>query len=686
MRHPLTALALAAALACTKAPPRSAPPAEQSPLPPIDATALDRDTSPCADFFQFACGGWLARTEIPPDRAAWQRGFTEIEERNLAELRAILDADGAGHLDPADRFPDKVGAFWATCMDEAAVEARGLSDLRTEWARIDAIADRQGLVDELARLHASGTEAPFPMFADQDAKDATQVVLTIVQGGLSLPDRDYYLSDEGKNPEIRKDFSAHLRRMLALAGEPPARVEADAAAIESMERALAETHWTRTEERDPERVYNRVDRAGLAKLAPAVPWDRFFADVGHPDLTAVNVTTPRFIEKVGQLFQAGGLDAWKAYLRWHLLAEMAAARAVPKAFVEERFQFTSKAFTGAKELQPRWKHCIHATDEALGFALGQAYVRRWFGADGKDRTTRLVSEISRSMGRDLDRLPWMDEPTKARAREKLAALVNKVGYPETWRDYASMTLTRASYFQNLVAANRYETSRQLDKVGKPLDRTDWLMTPPTVNAYYNPAMNEMVFPAGILQPPFFNKAAPETVNYGAIGMVVGHELTHGYDDQGRKYDAKGNLTDWWTPRVAKEFDRRAECVATQFSGYESLPGVHLNGKLTLGENIADLGGLELAHAAMRAAMDGKPPPPAVAGFDPEQQFFLGFAQSWCSKYRDENLRLRAVTDPHAPAKQRVNGPLSNLPEFAKAFRCAEGTPMVRPAADRCEVW
>jgi endothelin-converting enzyme/putative endopeptidase len=280
----------------------------------------------------------------------------------------------------------------------------------------------------------------------------------------------------------------------------------------------------------------------------------------------------------------------------------------------------------------------------------------------------------------------MDEPTKARAREKIAALVNKVGYPDTWRDYASMTISRESYFQNLVAANRYETNRQLDKVGKPLDRTEWLMTPPTVNAYYNPAMNEMVFPAGILQPPFFNKAAPETVNYGAIGMVVGHELTHGFDDQGRKYDAKGNLTDWWTPQVAKEFDRRAECVATQYSGYESLPGVHLNGKLTLGENIADLGGLKLAHAAMRAAMEGKPPPPAVAGFDPEQQFFLGYAQSWCSKYREENLRLRAVTDPHSPAKQRVNGPLSNLPEFAKAFQCAEGTPMVRAAAERCEVW
>jgi endothelin-converting enzyme/putative endopeptidase len=524
------------------------------------------------------------------------------------------------------------------------------------------------------------------MYADQDAKDATQVILNVVQGGLSLPDRDFYLSDEGKNPQVRKDFSAHLRRMLALAGLPPPRVEAEAAAVESMERALAETHWTRTEERDPERVYNRVDRAGLQKLAPAIPWDRFFADVGHPELTAVNVTTPRFVEQVGKLFETGGLDTWKAYLRWHLLDEMAAARALPKAFVDERFQFQARSFTGAKELLPRWKHCVHMTDQALGFALGQAYVRLHFGADGKDRTTRLVAEISKSMERDVNRLSWMDEPTKEKAREKIAALVNKVGYPDVWRDYSSMKITPESYFQNLVAANRYETNRQLGKVGKPLDRTEWFMTPPTVNAYYNPAMNEMVFPAGILQPPFFNKAAPETVNYGAIGMVVGHELTHGFDDQGRKYDAKGNLTDWWTPDVAKEFDRRAECVARQYSAYESIPGVHLNGKLTLGENIADLGGLKLAHAAMHAAMEGKPPPPAVEGFDPEQQFFVGYAQSWCAKYRDENLRLRAVTDPHSPAKQRVNGPLSNLPEFAKAFACAEGTAMVRPAQDRCEVW
>ena len=365
---------------------------------------------------------------------------------------------------------------------------------------------------------------------------------------------------------------------------------------------------------------------------------------------------------------------------------MAEARALPKAFVDERFRFTSQAFSGAKELKPRWKHCVAMTDEALGFALGQAYVRLHFGAEGKDRTTRLVGEITKAMQRDVERLPWMDAPTKEGARKKLAALVNKVGYPETWRDYSSMRVTPGSYFENVIEASRFETNRQLSKVGKPLDRGEWLMSPPTVNAYYNPSMNEMVFPAGILQPPFFNKAAPETVNYGAIGMVVGHELTHGFDDEGRKYDALGNLTDWWTPQVAQEFDRRAGCVAKQYGGYESLPGVKLNGDLTLGENIADLGGLTLAFAAMQAARQGKEAPPAVAGFAPEQQFFVGYAQSWCSKYRDEELRLRAVTDPHSPARFRVNGPLANMPEFAAAFRCAEGSAMVRPAASRCAVW
>jgi putative endopeptidase len=675
-------LSAAAALACARGAPRSRAAAEAPPA--IDEAALDRTVQPCDDFYQFACGGWIAHTEIPPDRASWQRGFAEIRERNTRDLREILDAAAAGRL-ASDEFADKLGDFWTSCMGEAEVESHGLDELRAEWARIDGVRDREGLADALARLHAAHVLDPFPMRADQDPKDATQVVLTISQGGLTLPDRDYYLSDQGKNPEIRRALSDHLRRMLALAGVPPPAADAQASAVERMERALAASQFTRTEMRDPLRTANRVDRAGLERLAPAIPWARIFDDLGHPDLTAVKVTTPRFIEAVGRLFADAPLDDWKAYLRWHLLADMAELRALPRAFVDEQFRFESKAFTGAKELLPRWKHCVEATDAALGFALGRIYVRLHFGPEGKERTTRLVGEVEKAMERDLAGLAWMDGATRRNADEKLAAVANKVGYPEAWRDYSPMKLERGSFFRNVLAAGRYEMNRQLSKVGKPLDRAEWHMTPPTVNAYYSPPMNEIVFPAGILQPPFWNRAAPEPVNYGAIGMVVGHELTHGFDDSGRRFDARGNLADWWTPEVSREFERRASCVAEQFSEYESVPGVKLNGRLTLGENIADLGGLKLAHAAMQAAGVAAQAR-EVAGFTPEQQFFVGFAQSWCARYREEDLRRRAVVDPHSPPRWRVNGPLSNLPSFAAAFRCAEGRPMVRAPAKRCEIW
>lgn len=679
-------LAAAALTACRRVPPPAAAREEALP-PPIEEAALDRATPPCQDFFQFACGGWLARTEIPADRAFWHRGFAEIAERNQHLLRRILEEAAAGRLGSGDRFADRLGAYYASCMDEAGIERRGLADLRAEWARIDAAKDRGALAGELARLHAAGVQAPFPLYADQDAKDATQVILTLAQGGLTLPDREFYLSDAGEFPGLRRELAGHVRRMLALAGVPPAEADAQASAIEGIERALAESQWTRTEQRDPMRTYNRVDRPGLEKLAPALPWARFFEGLGHPALSAVNAETPRFVEEAGKLFETRPLEHWKAYLRWHLLHEMARARALPKAFVEESFRLESKALTGAKALLPRWKHCVEATDRALGFALGRIFVARHFGAEGKDRTTRLVGEIEKAMERDLERLPWMDAVTRDGARKKVATLRNKVGHPETWRDYSTLAVSRDAFLPNVLAAGRFETNRRLEQVGKPLDRTEWRMTPPTVNAYYDASKNEIVFPAGILQPPFFNRAAPEAVNYGAIGMVVGHELTHGFDDQGRRYDAEGNLVDWWTPGVSKEFDERAGCIVDQFGGYETLPGVRLNGELTLGENIADLGGLRLAFAALQAARRSEPGADApVAGFSPEQQFFVGYAQSWCAKYREENLRLRAVTDPHSPARYRVNGPLSNMREFAAAFGCAEGTPMVRPAERRCEVW
>jgi putative endopeptidase len=677
----------AAATASAPVPPRAeAGPVQQ--LPPIDEGALDRAVPPCEDFYRFACGGWIVKTEIPPDKPRWSRSFDTLQEQNLAVLRAILDAEAAGKIDRRDRFADKVADYYASCMDEAGVETRGLDELRAEWSRIDTVTDRAALVGDIARLTATGIGAPFEVTSDQDAKDATQVIGVVAQGGLSLPDRDYYLSDDPKQAAIRTRYGEHLRKMHELAGVAPAKAEARAKIIATFERSLAETHWTRTELRDPRRTYNRVDRAGLEKLAPAFPWARYFEAIGHPEVTAVSVTTPRFVERVGRLFAEAPLDTWKAYLEWHLLREMAGTRALPKAFVDEAFAFSSQSFTGAKELQPRWKKCVQSTDEALGEALGQTYVRLHFGEEAKARAYGVVREIEASMGRDLDAIAWMDDATRGKAKEKLARVANKIGYPERWRDYASMAIDRRSYFRNVLAAGRFEVSRQLAKVGKPVDRAEWLVSPPTVNAYYNPAMNEMVFPAGILQPPFFNRAAPEPVNYGAIGMVVGHELTHGFDDEGRQYDAFGNLADWWSPSVSREFEVRAQCLVDQFGGYEALPGVKLDGQLTLGENIADLGGVKLSYAAMQAARQKGTPGggETLAGFNPEQQFFVAYAQAWCEKVREPYARMLAATDPHSPPRYRVNAPLANLPEFAKAFSCAPGAAMVRPAERRCDVW
>jgi endothelin-converting enzyme/putative endopeptidase len=665
--------------------------ARPAPTPPgaggIDAAALDRAVAPCDDFYRFACGGWIDRTEIPPDRSRWSRSFDEIQERNLAQLRALAEAAAAAKLGPEDRYADKVGAYYASCMDEAALEARGLEDLRAEWKQLDAVKDARSLSVAVARLHREGVWPVFRLVSDQDAKDATQVIGVVVQGGLTLPDREYYLKDDPKSAEIRKEYEAHVARMLALAGAADARARADARAIVALEGRLAEAHWTRVEMRDPARTYNRVELAGLRKAAPAFAWNAYLAELGHPDLAAFSATTPRFLGRVSELVAKTPPDTWRAYLRWRLLASATSARAMPRAFVDEGFRFNSRTFTGAKELTPRWKHCVQMADGALGEALGQAWVRRHFGGDAKAKAQRLVADVEGAMGRTLPRVEWMDEPTRALAQRKLQRIANKIGYPDAWRNYDALAVDRSSFLRTLAAGRAFEVDRDLDKIGEPLDRGEWFMSPPTVNAYYSPSLNEMAFPGGILQPPFYDPAAVEAANYGAIGMVVGHELTHGFDDQGRKFDAAGNLRDWWSPAIAREFDRRAQCVARQYGAYDAVEGssdLKLNGELTLGENIADLGGVKLAFAAYQASRAGKAPEAPVEGFAPAQAFFVSYAQSWCSKIRPEAARLRAQTDPHSPARWRVNGPLSNLPEFAAAFACPAAAPMVR--AERCEVW
>jgi putative endopeptidase len=666
-------------------PAQATSPAAQ-PVPGIDPSLFDATAKPCEDFYAYACGGWIAKTALPPDKPRWMRSFTGIEERNLTLLREIAERQAAGGIDPADRYAGKVGDFWAACMDEPGIEQRGTSELRASWARIDEVKDVPSLARLVAHMHKEGFFPVFEIRSEQDAKDSRQVIGVIGQGGLSLPDRDYYLKTDARTVAIQKLYREHLARMFQLAGEPAKRAAGDAKAIYGLERSMAEAQWSLVELRDPRRTHNRVDRVGLERAAPRFPWKAYLEALGHPGLDAFSATTPQYLARLNELLERTRAGTWRAYLKWRLLSEMASDRALPKAFTEERFAYQSKSFTGTKELEPRWKHCVKATSEALGEAIGQAYVRRHFGPDGKQKTSQLVSDIEGAMARAIDGLSWMDEATRARAREKLQRIGNKIGYPDSWRNYDSLQPDRRSFYKSLLAANAFEVNRDLDKIGKPLDRGEWGMIPPQVNAYYEPPMNEMVFPAGILQPPFYTRGAPDAVNYGAIGMVVGHELTHGFDDEGRQFDAAGNLRDWWTGTVAKEFDRRAECVADQYGGYTAIDDLKLNGKLTLGENIADLGGLKLAFSAYQASRAGKPAEEPVAGFTPEQAFYISYAQSWCTAIRPEFARLLAQTDEHSAPRWRVNGPLSNLPEFQKAFACPAGSPMVRSGEKRCEVW
>jgi putative endopeptidase len=673
-------LVLLAGAAChpTRAPEH---PAAEPGVGGVDLASLDRGVSPCDDFYQFACGGWLKTAQIPGDRPVWDRSFMSLEEENQQRLRQLLEADAAGQVDPRDAYADKVGTFFASCMDEAAIEKNGPAELKAELARIDKVKDVTTLASTLAQLHLTGTEALFDFSSQQDAKDATQVIGSISQGGLGLPDRDFYFRTDPKARAILAAYLGHVEKMLALAHVP--RPAPRAKAIVALERRLAESHWTNVELRDPNRIFNRVELAGLEKLAPKFPWKSYFSALGLA-ASAINATTPKNVQAIGALVVDVPLDDWRAYLDWHLIASHASS--LPKAFVDESFAFESQNLSGQKELPVRWKRCVGATDGALGEALGQSYVRRYFGGDAKQATSGLVDELERSFGGGLASLDWMDKATRASARAKLERIVNKIGYPDVWRRYDTLAVSRGSYLENQLAAAGFEARRELAKIGKPVDRKEWGMTPPTVNAYYNAQLNEMVFPAGVLQPPFFSPRAGAAVNHGALGMVVGHELTHGFDDEGRQFDGEGNLKEWWSPAVGDAFATRARCLVQQYNAYVAVDDVHVNGELTLGENIADLGGIKTAYAAYQAAAAAGHGAASAQGFTPDQQFFLGAAQIWCTKITDALARTIAQTDPHSPAKYRVNGPLSNLPAFARAFSCQDGSPMARPAAARCEVW
>ena len=644
--------------------------------PPIDESAMDRSVDPCTDFYQYACGSWLKKTPIPDDRSRWGRGFDEIYQRNEALLHDILEKNARGQADPADPWSKKVGDFYATCMDEHKAETASLQALEDELRQIDAVKDARGLARRVAYLQARGARAFFGFGSQQDFKDATQVIGGADQGGLGLPDRDYYLKDDPRMKDLRALYQDHVAQMLVLAGEQEGAAKKQAQVVMSVETALAKASMDKVERRDPNKIYHRLDRAGLKKAAPHFAWDAYFEELGVPSVQAINVLVPDFFSGMDKLIaQRGKLGETKTYLRWKMLE--ASGNALGKGFVEERFRLT-KALTGARTILPRWKRCVQMTDRALGEALGRSFVTTTIGDEGKRIAKEVVEGIEGAFERNLSQVDWMDGTARAASTDKLRKINNKVGYPEKWRDYSSMDIGKDSLLANLAEAARFETRRDLDKIGKPVDRNEFQMSPPTVNAYYDPSLNEMVFPAGIMQPPFFKTGAPAPANYGGLGMVVGHELTHGFDDQGRQFDGDGNLHEWWSAPVSEAFKQRAECVAKQYDGYTAVEDVKLNGHLTLGENIADIGGLKLALAALRQKKGGS------LEAKTEQDFFVSFAQTWCTNYRPEAARLQAQTNPHSTAQWRVNGPVSDNLDFARAFSCKAGAPMA--PQDRCTVW
>lgn len=679
MRLVLGAIGLTIALATSAAAQTSAVPMQTKPLDPVN---LDRSVKACTDFYQFANGGWIKTHPVPPIYSRWG-SFDELSENNQNNVLAILHKDAANGNPQPNTDLGKLAIYYSSCMDSAAAERAGAQPLTPELARIAAIGNRAQLEAEIARLHSEGVSSVFGFGAQQDAKSSTSVIAGISQGGLSLPDRDYYLNPAERYAGIRANYKDHISRMFQLVGESPSQAATDAQRVVSIETALARPAKTRVELRDPNGNYHKMTSAELAQLAPGFNWPTFFADEGRRDISTINVQNPVFLKAADSLLTAAPLDDWKAYLRWHVID--AAAASLSSAFVNEDFRFGS-TLSGAKEMLPRDKRCGRATDQGLRDALGQAYVAQYFTPAAKQRALEMVRNLESVFHDRIQTLTWMSDTTKAQAETKLAAFTNKIGYPDKWRDYSTLVIKPGPFINNELAVREYERRRNLARIGQPVDRSQWTMTPPTVNAYYNSQNNEIVFPAGIMQPPFFDPNADDAVNYGGMGAVIGHEMTHGFDDQGAQFDPQGNLRNWWTASDLEKFKHGTALVASQFDSYTVLDSVHVNGKLTLGENLADLGGLSISYAALEKALAEKGRPANIDGFTPEQRFFLAWAQIWRANTTPEAVRLRINTDPHAPGEWRTNGPLSNMPQFAAAFGCKPGDPMVRDPSVRPVIW
>jgi putative endopeptidase len=643
-------------------------------------SSLDKTADPCVDFYQFACGGWVKNNPIPADHPIWSR-FGELAERNRTELRGILENSAKAANRTANE--QKIGDYYATCMDEDSINKKGIAVLKPEFDRIAALKDKSSLPALLAHLHSQGVDGLFSLSSGADFKNAKEVIAQADQSGISLPDRDYYLKNDPKSVELRKQFVEHVANTFKLLGDSPEKAAAEAKAVIDIETALAKGSMDRVERREPEKVYHKLSEQEWQALTPSFSFTKYLSDLGTPSFTALNVASPDFFKALDTELKNVSLDDLKTYLRWHLVHSQ--VQALPKPFVDEDFNFYGKTLQGTEELQARWKRCVASTDSDLGEALGQVFVEKYYPPEAKERTLKMVHQLEDALRQDITEVQWMSETTKKQALIKLAAIQNKIGYPAKWRDYSTLKIVRGDALGNSLRANAFEVHRQLAKIGKPLDKQEWQMTPPTVNAYYEPTENDINFPAGILQPPFYDFKADDALNFGGMGAVIGHELTHGFDDQGALFDPEGNLKNWWTESDEKAFKERTQCLVDEYDKFVAVDDLHVRGKLTLGENTADNGGLRIAHMAlMKSLADANKPLDKIDGFTPEQRFFLGWGQIWCQNQTDQMARLLAQNNEHSPGNFRVNGVVQNMPEFQKAWGCKAGQPMV--AQNACHVW
>jgi putative endopeptidase len=648
----------------------------------IDPANMDTSVQPGDDFFMYANGTWLKNNPIPPDQTEWG-GFIQLRDHNLDVLHQILDATSA-KSGLAKGSPEQLsGDLYASAMDSAQAEALGAKPLDDEMGRIKAIASTDALIDEFARLQTLSVRAPFGLGVNQDSKNSTQMMIQLGQSGLGLPDRDYYLKTDEASKKLRDQYVTHVTKTFALLGDSDADAAAHAQTVMTIETRLANASMTRVQRRDADATYHKMTIDTLQALTPAMSWARLYKGMDITDTNPVNVGQPAFFTELDKMIGDVPLADWQTYLRWHVVNSTATL--LSSKFVDENFDFNGRILSGLKEQRPRWKRSVQLVDGEVGEALGQLYVAKAFTPEAKARAHQMIEDLRAELKSRIDGLTWMSAATKAQAQRKLAAFGVKIGYPDVWRSYSGLAVDRGSLLANVTRTREFEFRRNINKLGKPVDRNEWGMTPPTVNAYYNSRKNEIVFPAGILQPPFFDGKADDAVNYGGIGAVIGHEMTHGFDDQGRKFDADGNLKDWWTADDATQYLKRADMVRKQFDDIVAIDSLHINGKLTLGENLADLGGLNVAYGALQRRLKVKPQG-KIDGFTPEQRFFLSWAQIWRENIRPESLKLQINTDPHSPGHYRANEPVSNMPEFAQAFGLKDGAPLVRPAAERAKIW